>query len=71
MKKHAEFVSPQKRRHAPYVVGREEKGPLCGPGSELLLGGRAHESSARIINGMQQKKRENNTSSTVAPPYSL
>ena len=37
------------------VVGRGEKGPLCDPGSDLLLGGRARV-SARIINGMQKKK---------------
>ena len=27
-------------------VGREEEGPLCDPGSELLLGG-----SARVVRG--------------------
>ena len=36
------------------VVGRGEKGPLCDPGSEILLGGKERgEGSARIINGMQ------------------
>ena len=28
------------------VVGREDEGPLCDPGSELLLGG-----SARVVRG--------------------
>ena len=28
------------------VLGREEEGPLCNPGSELLLGG-----SARVVQG--------------------
>ena len=28
-------------------VGREEKGPLCDPGSKLLLGG-----SARLVRGL-------------------
>ena len=36
------------------MVGRGEEGPPCDPGSELLLGGRA---SARIINGMEKKKK--------------
>ena len=39
-------------------MGRGEKGLLCDPGSELLLTGRESESSARIINGMQKKKKE-------------
>ena len=40
------------------VVGREEEGPLCDPGSELLLGGstgRERESNARKIKGMEKK----------------
>ena len=31
------------------VLGRGKKSPLCDPGSELLLGGSARESSERII----------------------
>ena len=38
------------------VVGRVEEGPLCDPGSGLLLGGRARGSSTRIINGTKKKK---------------
>ena len=39
------------------VVGRGKEGPICDPGSELLLIlGREHESSARKINGMKKKK---------------
>ena len=34
-------------------VGREEVGPLCDPGSELLLGGSARKGGARKINGMK------------------
>ena len=37
-------------------MGKREEGPLCDPGSELLLGGREGESSARILNGMKKKK---------------
>ena len=37
------------------VVGRGEEGPLCDPGSELLLGGSMDESSASKINGMKKK----------------
>ena len=41
------------------VVGRGEESPLCEPGSELPLTGKEHESSsARIINGMQKKKKK-------------
>ena len=40
------------------VVGRRQEGPLCDPGSELLLGGREGESCARIINGMKKKKKK-------------
>ena len=35
------------------VGGRGEEGPLCDPGSELLLAGSA---KARTINGMKKKK---------------
>ena len=35
-----------------------EEGPLCDPASELLLGGREGESSARIINGTGKKRRK-------------
>ena len=34
------------KRKARAEVGREEEGPLCDPGSELLLGG-----SARVVRG--------------------
>ena len=39
-------------------VGRGEEGPLCDPGSELLLGGREGESSAGRINGMKKEKKK-------------
>ena len=48
------------------VVGREEEGPLCDPGSELLLGGREGERSARIINGI--RKKQTNIGRRVLPP---
>ena len=35
-------------------MGRGEEGPLCGPGSELLLGG-----SARAVRGRRKKNRKN------------
>ena len=38
-------------------MGRGEKGQLCDPGYELLLGGE-RERSARIIIGMKKKKRK-------------
>ena len=39
------------------VVGMGGEGPLCDPGSELLLGERAISRSARIIRcGMKNKK---------------
>ena len=40
------------------VMGKGEKSPLCDPGSELLLGGSARESSARIINEMEGDKKK-------------
>ena len=40
------------------VVGRGEEGPLCDPGSELLLEGRARVHSARKINGMKKTKEK-------------
>ena len=54
------------------VVGRRgEDGPLCDPGSELLLGGRQGESSsARMINGMEKKRRKQNGVSEEAMPES-
>ena len=37
--------------------GMGEEGPLCDPGSELLLSaGKGRESSAMIMNGMKKKK---------------
>ena len=39
------------------VVGKGVKAPLCDPGSELLLGGRESEGSARIIMGWNPKKK--------------
>ena len=39
-----------------FLLLREEEGPLCDPGSELLLGRRARvQSGVRIINGMEKK----------------
>ena len=40
------------------VVGRGEEGPPYDPGSELLLGRREGESSARIAKGMQEKNKK-------------
>ena len=39
-------------------MGKGEEGPLCDPGSESLLGGRESESSARIIKGTKEKRKE-------------
>ena len=39
-------------------MGKGEKSPLCDPGSELLLGGSARESSARITNEMEGDKKK-------------
>ena len=39
------------------VVGRGEKSLLCDPGSELRLW-RERDSSAKIINGMEQKNKK-------------
>ena len=45
---------------------RGEKGPLCDPGSLLLLGGSARVHSASMINGMKKKeKRTMHTSKYV------
>ena len=38
------------------VVGKGEEGPLCDPGSELILGGRATLVRERIINGTKIKQ---------------
>ena len=40
--RNAEFLSRRKMK-AHTVVGRGEEGPLCDPGSELLLGGSAEK----------------------------
>ena len=53
-----------KRKARIAVVGRGEKGPLCDPGSELLLTGREGESNARTINGMTKKKKEEKITTT-------
>ena len=42
------FSRDNKWRRYYTVVGRGEEGPLCDPGSELLLGGRAR---VRIVRG--------------------
>ena len=39
-------------------MGRREEGSLCDPGSELLLGGSAKKSNARIINAVEKKENE-------------
>ena len=44
--------SSREKMKARAEVGREEEGPLCDPGCELLLGGSAR---VRIINGMMKK----------------
>ena len=47
------------------VAERGEEGPLCDPGSELLLGGSARgSSSTRIINGIKKKKRNKQNNHT-------
>ena len=49
-------------------MGREggrEEGPLCDPGSELLLGGRARDDSASIINGIKKEKNKTKQKNTV------
>ena len=38
-------------------MGRGEKSLLCGPGSELRLGGR-EKRRARIINGMKKEEKK-------------
>ena len=48
--------SRDKKYKARAVVGRGEKSLLCDPGSELRLGGRENR-RAKIINGMEQKKK--------------
>ena len=40
------WILPAIKMKARAEVGREEEGPLCDPGSELLLGG-----SARVVRG--------------------
>ena len=39
------------------VAGRGEESLLCGPGSELLLGG-SEKRSANTINGMKKKQNK-------------
>ena len=42
-------------------MGTGEEGPLCDPGSELLLFRRERESSARILNGVEKKRTPTDT----------
>ena len=53
------YCRDEKRKRITVAVGRGEEGPLCDPGSELLLGGRERESSAKILKGMKRAKKRN------------